>query len=113
MKNIITKICQSLADKIIKNVQESNTDFEYEFWISQGLNLDDFCIRRDIYLNRHLCLKSNNEVFLIVKKSDIINNRANSFINVVNNYYSSSMIFENHGYKLIKFSKFNSMFCSQ
>jgi hypothetical protein len=51
MKNIITKICQSLANKIIKNLQESNTDFEYEFWISQGLNLDDFCIRKGIYLN--------------------------------------------------------------
>ena len=51
MKNIITKICQSLADKIIKNVQESQTDSEFNFWVSQGLNLDDFCIRKGIYLN--------------------------------------------------------------
>jgi len=69
--------------------------------------------RRDIYLNRHLCLKSNNEVFLIVKKSDIIYSRANSFIKVINNYYYSSMIFENHSYKLIKFSEFNNTFCPQ
>lgn len=51
MKNIITKIAQKWADMILKNLQKSKTDFEFDFWMNQGFTVDNWCVNKGIYLN--------------------------------------------------------------
>ena len=44
------KILQIYADYLIKNLEKSTTEKEFEFWFNQALNLDFFCTTRNIYL---------------------------------------------------------------
>ena len=51
MKNIITKIAQKWTDTILKKLQKSKTDFEFDFWMNQGFTVDNWCVNKGIYLN--------------------------------------------------------------
>ena len=51
MKNITKKITQTFANLIISKLQGSKTDFEFDFWMNQGITLDTWCISKQIYLD--------------------------------------------------------------
>lgn len=50
-KETITKWAQIYADIIIEGLKQSYNLESDNFWISQGLWLDSWCVDRDIYLN--------------------------------------------------------------
>lgn len=51
MKNITKKITQIFANLIISKLGDSQTDFEFDFWMNQGIILDTWCVSKQIYLD--------------------------------------------------------------
>ena len=47
----MTKILQTIADVLIKKLEAAKTDEEFQSIYSIALQLDDFAIRRGIYLD--------------------------------------------------------------
>ena len=49
---IVRNIGQSMADFIIKRLESTSTQEEFDFWFSMGVKLDDYCVVfHDIYLD--------------------------------------------------------------
>lgn len=44
-------ILQSFADFIILKLGFNSCEYEFNFWMTQGLILDTLCVNNEIYLN--------------------------------------------------------------
>ena len=45
------EILQQIADLIYDRLQTAKNDNEFDFWMWKGLELNYWCVERDIYLN--------------------------------------------------------------
>jgi len=45
------EILQNFADFIIKRLEHSKTEQEINVWLTIGMNLDFWCVEREVYLN--------------------------------------------------------------
>ena len=54
MKKLIKYFAQKYADFIMRQLERtigSETEHEFNFWMEQGLKLDNYCVCKEIYLD--------------------------------------------------------------
>lgn len=45
------RFLQSIANFIYLRLKEAKNDYEFNYWMWQGLKLDSWCVDRNIWLN--------------------------------------------------------------